>query len=334
MCSDLSSAASVAAPGAQRGAEFLAAGVRVDLPQLGVIRVEGADAATFLHAQLTNDMLTLAPDEMRQAGYCNVKGRLIATLHAWRDGDAIHLLLPREILPPVLKRLSMFVLRAKARLTEVSEQFRVAALLGPGAADKTRALVRDVPDQPWRLRRADDALAVRLPSSPRCQERWLLISAADAAADPQPLPSAGADRFWLTQIDAALPTVFAATQEKFVPQMINFELVGGVNFRKGCFPGQEVVARSQYLGKLRRRMAPARTDATDASVAPGADVFAAGETQPIGTVVMSAPSPQGDTELLFECPVDRLEGDLRVGSAQGATLQLRPLPYPIVDVTA
>jgi folate-binding protein YgfZ len=138
--------------------------------------------------------------------------------------------------------------------------------------------------------------------------------------------------WWLSEIEAAVPTVFAATQEKFVPQMINFEVLGGVDFKKGCYPGQEIVARSQYLGKLKRRMNVAHVDVIDVPTA--ADVFHSDGSQPIGTVVMAAATRQGGSELLFEAPIDRLEsGSLHLQSADGPRLTVRPLPYTLFDPT-
>jgi tRNA-modifying protein YgfZ len=140
-------------------------------------------------------------------------------------------------------------------------------------------------------------------------------------------------RGW-SEIDAAVPTVFAATQEKFVPQMINFEVLGGVDFKKGCYPGQEIVARSQYLGKLKRRMRPAHVDADDPPSA-GSDIVHSSDGQAVGTVVMSARAPGGGCDLLFEAPIDRVEaGTLQLGDSSGAMLQVRPLPYALFDPTA
>ena len=151
---------------------------------------------------------------------------------------------------------------------------------------------------------------------------------ADLLAD---LPVVGSGAFWWSEIDAGVPTVFPATQEKFVPQMINLEVVGGVSFSKGCYPGQEVVARSQYRGKLKRRMQLAHCAA---SAPAGADVFAAGDTEPAGTVVMAASAPDGGFDLLIECPLEKTGAPLRLGSAEGPALALRTLPYELVDVTA
>jgi hypothetical protein len=170
----------------------------------------------------------------------------------------------------------------------------------------------------------------RLHPGRRIAERFLLLARADADLTSfAGLATVGSGSFWGSEIDAGIPTVFAATQERFVPQMINYEVIGGVNFAKGCYPGQEVVARSQYRGKLKRRMHLAHAAA---GANAGADVFAEGEAEATGTVVMSATAPVGGFDLLLECPQDKVEGPLRLGD--GARLALQPLPYSIVDVTA
>lgn len=310
----------------------LAQPVAAALDELGVIAVEGADASSFLHAQLTNDIAGLDAVRVQLNGYCSAKGRLLAVFDNWRDADAIYLQLPREILPAVLKRLSMFVLRAKARLRDASGEWRCQAIVGPGSA-QALVLAGALPAAGDTVALPDGSRLLRLAPSPQVAEGFLLLARApgplfDAVAAMKQVPSAV---YWWTQIDAAIPHVFAATQEKFVPQMINFEVLGGVNFRKGCYPGQEVVARSQYLGKLRRRM---QIGHSEAATRAGADVFGAGAEQPIGTVVMAASAPQGGVDLLFECPAERAAGTLHLDSSSGPALTTRPLPYALVDVTA
>ncbi len=309
--------------------------VRAQLADLGVITVTGEDAARFLHGQLSNDIEHLGADRLALAGYCTAKGRLLATFRVWRDEQAIHLLLPRELLPGVIKRLSMFVLRAKVRLADQSEAWRAWAVFGAGAASKLRALGCTVPAAPGECARFDGARIARLHGSARVPERFLLLAPASETekvlAGLAELPAVGNGAFWWSEIDAGVPTVFAATQEKFVPQMINFEVVGGVSFSKGCYPGQEVVARSQYRGKLKRRMQLAQC----AVAAPaGSDVFAAGEAEAAGTVVMAASAPGGGFELLFECPLEKTEAPLHLGAPDGPLLELRALPYDLVDITA
>ena len=315
----------------------LAAPVLATLTELGVIAVRGADAVSFLQGQLTNDSAGLDATRVQLTGYCSPKGRLIAVFDQWRDGADVCLQLPAEILPPVMKRLSMFVLRSKAKLEDASSAWTSFGLLGPGSAALVAQAFGSAP--------ALDATAVvdgirisRLPDGTRATERFVLRApAAQADALRDRLAAARAvtsDVWWWSQIDAGRPTVVAATQEQFVPQTINLEVLGGVNFKKGCYPGQEVVARSQYRGKLRRRMSLAHTDAQTHA---GADLYAVGEAAPVGQVVLAAAAPGGGMDLLFQCPLDRpLIEDrlLRLGGADGAPLVVRPLPYPIIDVTA
>jgi len=313
----------------------LRAAVLAPLADLGVITASGEDAAHFLHGQLTNDIEHLAADRLSLAGYCTAKGRLLATFHVWRDDGGVHLLLPRDLLPGVLKRLSMFVLRARVKLADASARWQAWAVFGRGAEARLRALGAAVPAAPGECMGLGAARIARLRGSARVPERFLLI--APAAEAPQlaaalaGLSAVGSGAFWWSEIDAGVATVFAATQEKFVPQMINFEVVGGVSFSKGCYPGQEVVARSQYRGKLKRRMQPAHC-AT--AVAAGADVFAENEAEAVGTVVMSATSPEGGFDLLFECPQEKTAAPLHLGTADGPALDLRALPYELLDVTA
>ena len=302
------------------------------LDELGVIAARGEDAAKFLQGQLTNDVLSLG-EGLQLNGYCTAKGRLIATFRQWRDADAICLQLPRDILAPVLKRLSMFVLRAKARLSDDSAAWTAYGLVGPRAETSLSQAGLPVPANAWHAAVAANGVRVaRLPDAAITGSRFMILVPAGATLPGLSVGMAPAEVWWWSEVESAVPTVWAATQEKFVPQMINLEVLGGVNFRKGCYPGQEVVARSQYLGKLRRRMALARLDAPPPTA--GSDVWVEGESEPAGTVVMAAARPAGGTALLFEAPVDRLERDLHEGSPDGPRLAIQPLPYAIFDPTA
>lgn len=305
------------------------------LSEFGVIQATGPDATTFLQGQLTNNSAAALKQTVRN-GYCTPKGRLLAVFDHWAEGDTHYLQLPREILAPVLKRLSMYVLRAKVKLSDASETWNRYALLGPGAAQALQQAQLPLPEVG--MTATQGALRIWHQSAgTQCQERYLLTLPSGSEQEETWLASlhgsartVGSGVWWWSQVDAGVPTVLAATQEKFVPQMINLEVLGGVDFRKGCYPGQEIVARSQYLGKLRRRMHLAHTQGT--SVA-GADVFAAGQ-EAIGTVVLAAAAPHGGMDVLFEAAVDAVQGALKVGSSDGPALVLRPLPYVITDVTA
>ena len=306
--------------------------VLAPLPELGVVSVSGVDAVSFLQSQLTNDVARLTLNQVQLSGYCTPKGRLLATFHQWRTDDGVFLRMPREVIGSVVKRLSMFVLRAKAKVTDVSDAWATYAVLG-----ENTELLQDaglsLPDAPWASTSKGKARVDRMNPTPDGVSRFLLTLPHEAQVPAiEAVAHASSSLWWLSEIDAAVPTIFAATQEKFVPQMINFEVLGGVDFKKGCYPGQEIVARSQYLGKLKRRMNIARVDATD--VQPAADIFHSGAAQPIGTVVMSAPAPGGGSALLFEAPVDRLEaGSLHLLGVDGPRLTVRPLPYVLFDPT-
>lgn len=297
-----------------------------------MISVSGADASSFLQSQLTNDVARLGPDQLQLAGYCTPKGRLLATFHQWRAGDTVYLRAPREVVASIVKRLSMFVMRAKAKVADVSEEWTTYALLGPESARWLGDANLPTPDAPWTARSADHVRVDRVLSTPDGSERFLLTLPSQSQVPIFKSVARGpSNLWWLTEIDAAVPTVFSATQEKFVPQMLNFEVLGGVDFKKGCYPGQEIVARSQYLGKLKRRMSVAHVDA--AQTLAGADVFHSGSAQPIGSVVMAAASDAG-SELLFEAPVDQLvSGTVHLQAADGPQLIVRPLPYTLFDPT-
>lgn len=306
--------------------------VLAPLPELGVVCVSGPDAVSFLQSQLTNDVSRLTPGQVQLSGYCTPKGRLLATFHQWRTDEGVFMRMPLEIIGSIVKRLSMFVLRAKAKVSDVSDGWATYGLLGESTEVLHEAGLSS-PDAPWASTTVGSVRVDRLLPTPDGVARYLLTLPRDSQ-----LPVSGeiarvsSSRWWLSEIDAAVPTIFAATQEKFVPQMINFEVLGGVDFKKGCYPGQEIVARSQYLGKLKRRMNIAQVDATD--VQPAADVYHSGATQPIGTVVMAAASPEGGSALLFEAPIDRLEsGSLHLRSIDGPPLTVRPLPYALFDPT-
>jgi folate-binding protein YgfZ len=320
--------------------EHLAAGFVAILTDQDRIEVIGEDGPAFLHGQLTNDVEHLGQGEIRLAGYCSPKGRLLASFLMWRGEHAVYLQLPSELRPSVQKRLSMFVMRAKAKLEDATGMPGKEVLLGIGGAagvQAVAALFGALPAAPYT--RLDHELGTLLRvadafGAPRYQ--WL--ASADAALKALPALTAtlalgGNDAWHLSDIHAGVPQITAATQEQFVPQMINFELLGGVNFKKGCYPGQEIVARSQYLGKLKRRTALASTAALAKA---GDEVFdVADPGQPCGMVVNAAPNGHGGTDLLVELKLAALEGgDIRHSSATGDALAFQPMPYALdaIDV--
>lgn len=294
----------------------------VRLSHWGLIRAQGADAASFLHGQLTSDVQNLPAAQARLAGYCSAKGRLLASFVIWRDGpEDVLLACHGSVLAATVKRLSMFVLRAKCKLSDATGERPLWGFTGAAAAPLLQGLAE------WQTRPDATGLALRLPDvAGTARAVWVGRSAADA---PAPRDTLSLDAWRALEVRSALPTIEAATADQFVPQMLNYELIGGVNFQKGCYPGQEVVARSQYRATAKRRMflfeAPSAAQA-------GVEVFhSADPGQPAGLVVNSAPLPPGGGEvLLAEVKLAALgSGELRLGSAEGPLLARRPLPYDV-----
>ncbi len=310
------------------------------LSELAVVAVRGPDAARFLNAQLTVDVLAVDAQRWQLGAYCSVKGRVVALFEMWRTDDGFCLLLPAEQSEPLRSRLARFVLRSKVVLDDVTSQWVVFGLTGPGVEQALQAAGLQCPDAPWTIRPQDDAgRLVRLPASPSTGARLLLLAPSTASESwrKKLMATVQVDTgvWWWSKIDAGLPDVFAVTQERFVPQMLNLDVLGGVHFRKGCYPGQEVVARSQYLGKLRRRMMRGHVDSASA----GEDIFGEDKDDdkagPAGAVVMAAASPEGGVDLLFECPTELASTTrLRVGRAQSPPMSLGELPYPMINPTA
>jgi tRNA-modifying protein YgfZ len=285
------------------------------LHHLGVIRVQGADAASFLQGQLTQDFALLGAGEARLAAFCTAKGRMQASFIGFRRGDEILLVCSRDVLAPTLKRLSMFVLRAKARLTDASAEFVLAGLAGDAVPSRASS--------PWSLTESAGGQLVGLyPADGQPRALWVGPAPATLPAGAAMDPS-----LWQWgEVRSGIAMVTAPIVEAFVPQMLNYESVGGVNFKKGCYPGQEVVARSQFRGTLKRRAFIAHADD---ELAAGQEVFqAADPEQPAGLVAQAARAPEGGWDAIVSLQLSAAEaGDLHAGTAAGPALKLLPLPY-------
>ncbi|WP_144107815.1 YgfZ/GcvT domain-containing protein [Paraburkholderia sp. BCC1886] len=316
-------------------AEFAAAlehGAFSTLTQFGVIDATGDDAASFLHGQLTNDTQHLDAATARLAGYCTAKGRLLASFLTWRTGETIRLLVSKDVQAAVQKRLSMFVLRAKAKLADASDELTVIGLAG----DVRQALsgVFDaLPDGVHGQVDGDAGSLIRVPDA-LGRLRYLWIGARAQIDAHLPTLDAALTRVspavwdWL-DIRAGEPRITQPVVEQFVPQMINFDVLGGVNFRKGCYPGQEIVARSQYRGTIKRRTSLANVAGDLDTVKAGAELFhSADPGQPCGMVVNAASAQEGGVDMLVEIKLAALEdGTVHLGTADGPALNFLALPY-------
>jgi tRNA-modifying protein YgfZ len=265
------------------------------LLELALFDVTGPDAASFLQGQLTQDVLHWQDGEIKRAAWCTVKGRMLASVYIWCIDGGFRLMVARDLAAKVLPRLRMFVMRAKVL---VGEPLNLSVF---ACTSEHPALSHD-------------------------GTRFTLLPSGFGVTTDASL--AAASDWTLAHIQAGVAWISAANSEQFIPQTANFELVQGVNFRKGCYPGQEIVARSQYLGKLKQRAAIAKVNG-DAPVL--SDVFEATSDAPVGRVIQSS---QG--WLLFDAPHRLIETQtpLHMGSPSGEALNVQPLPYAVLDVTA
>jgi folate-binding protein YgfZ len=291
------------------------------LTHWGVIRAEGEDAAKFLQGQLTQDFVLLGPQQARLAGFCTAKGRLQASFIGFKQSPTdILLVCSRDILAATLKRLSMFVLRAKVKLSDVSENFLLRGLIGDAAS----ALVADQP--PWtRVASGAASLVVLYPARGQTRALWLA-----PLGEAEPVASAISTELWQwSEVQSGIAMISTPIVEAFVPQMLNYESVGGVNFKKGCYPGQEVVARSQFRGTLKRR---AFLVHGDGAMIAGQDVFHSSDAeQACGTVAQAAAAPGGGFDALVSMLTSAAKsGQLHLGSVSGPLLVLGELPYTLL----
>lgn len=299
----------------------------MDLSQQGVIRVQGADARDFLQGQLTSDINQVTPTQAQLSAYCTPKGRMLAILLIFQRGDDLYLLLPGERLEPVLKRLRMFVLRSKVTLDDLSGEWASVGLAG----DCLGGIVNEVPETAFATAHSADLTSLRMPGE---TARVLVMGETDSMTafwqKAAALATVTSSDYWhLLNIRAGIPTLLDATVEAFIPQMANLDLLGAISFTKGCYTGQEVVARMKYLGQLKRRMYLARLE-TEQPPRPGDKLFspASKSAQGAGRILDARPSPDGGFEALVVVEISSAEaGGMRLGDENGPLLTLRAPPY-------
>ena len=292
------------------------------LAHLGVIRVEGDEAAKFLHGQLTQDFSLLGLSEARLAAFCSAKGRMQASFIGFkRNQSEVLLVCSKDLLAATLKRLSMFVMRAKAKLTDASDDYALFGLAG----DAIESIAGDAYPA-WSKIDIGAATLIHLYPADGVGRALWVTPVTEAA----PAGEALSESAWAWgEVRSGITTLTAPVVDAFVPQMLNFESVGGVNFKKGCYPGQEVVARSQFRGTLKRRAFLAHSEAP---MQAGDEVFqASDDSQPCGTVAQAAAAPTGGFDAIVSAQVAAVEaGDLHLGAASGPAITVAPAPYPLL----
>lgn len=302
-----------------------------DLSHLGLISAHGADTQTFLQGQLTNDVRQVNEKHSQLTAYCNPKGRMLAIMRLFQRDDTYYLQLPETILEPILKRLRMFVMRSEVDLEDASDALVRIGVSGPGVDGDLREALGGAPEHENDVMQQGDLTVMRIPGP---HPRFEIAGELDAIRklwDQLNVRAApvGTKHWGLLDILAGVPSVNVETSEAFVPQMANLELVNGVSFQKGCYTGQEVVARSQYLGKLKRRMYRAHVD-SDETPTRGAELFDATDKsgQAAGKIVEVQTHPDGGFELLAVVQIgSAAAGALHLGAADGPSVELRELPY-------
>lgn len=302
---------------------------KTELTHWGVIRAQGPDATSFLQGQLTQDVLTLTGSQAKLAAFCNAKGRMQASFVVFqRNANEIFLLCDRGILAATLKRLSMFVLRAKVQLTDASADFVLYGLAG--RAIDAIEFIRESSGKTWQRVESGDQSLIYLPAG-NGQTRALWCAPAGSVAPAgETLPL----QMWAwLEVQSGIAMMTPPIVDALVPQMLNYESVGGVNFKKGCYPGQEVIARSQFRGTLKRRTYLVHTERL---VHIGQEIFhSAQPDQPCGLVVAAAAHPDGGFDALVTLQTSAADvtgqGFLYVDQAAGPVLNLLPLPYALLE---
>lgn len=303
--------------------------VLAELGEVAQVEASGADARAFLGGQLTADLRQPAPGRWTLAAWCSPQGR-VQTLFGLLDrGQTLDLFFPAEQVSSVLKRLRMFVLRSAVRLEDLSSRTVRLGLTGPGAAEALTMVGLAPPTAPLEACEREGLTLVRLHGA---RPRFLLVAPLEAAptlwqrlsAHARPV---GREAWLLDRILGGVPSVLEATADRFLPQMLNLEPLGGLSFGKGCYPGQEIIARLKYRGELKRRTFLAACQAPPP--APGTEVYDTEEPgNSAGQVLVAARHPDGGSLLLAVLVITAATGRLRLGGPDGPALSLCELPYP------
>ncbi len=304
-----------------------------DLSHMGLISAHGDDSQMFLQGQLTNDVLEVNTQHSQLTGYCSPKGRLLALIRLFYVADRYYMQLPADILSAILKRLGMFVLRSQVTLEDASDSLIHAGLSGPESGKLLEDTVGVLPQDVDQVAVTDRITVIRIPG---IQPRFELFGRPDdiktlwekLREDARPVGTAAWRRL---NILAGIPAIYTQTMDMFVPQMVNLQAFDGINYKKGCYTGQEVVARLHYRGNLKRRMYIAHTDSAIAPQ-PGDTLYSpnAGSAEGAGMVVDAEADPAGGYDVLVVIRIPYAESDeVRLYDDKGAKLQFQRLPYGV-----
>jgi len=305
----------------------------VDLSHRGLLKASGADAQAFLQGQFCNDVLAVDSQQSQLSAYCTPKGRILASFRLLQADDGYLLSMEHDVVEATLKRLRMFVLRSQVIFADASNDYVQIGIAGPEACPLLEAAIGSIPDTNNAVSRKANLICIRIPGrSPRfeiygpmaeIEPLWTTLSAASC-------PVASHHWTWL-DIQAGLPSITAPVVEAFVPQMINLHWIDGLSFKKGCYPGQEIVARTHYLGKLKRRTYLAHIDSpTCPAVGDEVHRLSDPQGQSAGKILLSHPALEGGCDVLVVMQIEAVESDEIIANRDVQTqLQFKALPYSV-----
>ncbi|MES2636901.1 MAG: folate-binding protein [Pseudomonadota bacterium] len=303
-----------------------------DLNHLGLLEIGGADAVGFLQGQVTNDVkLLLTSNIAHYSGYCTPKGRLLSLFLAFAHYDHLHLQFNRALLEPTMKRLKMYVMRSKVEIKDVSESIIKFGINGPDSAILLTPFFSQIPTQDYELASLENGAILKLPTISGHTRFQIFTDSINAPIIFNALKAqcqlVGKPCWDWLDIQSGIPDVSPKTQEQFVPQMLNLDILNGINFKKGCYTGQEIVARTHYLGKVKRRTYLAGI-ATDTEPVEGDKILDAANSD-VGQIVRVAPNNQSGFDALIELRIEaKHAGNL---TWQGFAINIKALPYTVED---
>lgn len=318
----------------------LESGHVVLLKQTGLLALEGEDAVSFIHGQLSNDIEHLGSSQARLAAYCNPQGRMLALFHAWKSSGKVWLTVPLDILPALQKRLQMYVLRAKVTLSDESGNMAILGIGGEKGGEALSKWFETLPSEPFGKTENEFGVLVRVADAfgfPRylltIAEKRLQVVESELSSTLSVCDESG---WTMGDIKAGVPQITLPVQDRFIPQMVNLEQAGGLSFKKGCYPGQEVIARSQYKGTVKRRMFHGMVELPfednppiDVNMTAGADIVDS-DGQVCGTIVSSARRDNNRVDFLAVVQTEAIGSQaLHVEKADGPLITWIPLPYSL-----
>lgn len=304
-----------------------------DLSHYGLIEISGNEAEQFMQAQFSNDITQVRETSSQLSTYCSAKGRMLAIFRLFKRGELYYLRLPAEIQEPFLRRLRMFILRSQVTLQDASQTLVRIGFNGPDAESVLKAILTQVPCANDECTQVAGLSVIRVAG---VNPRYEIYGEFDAVGSlwselSNKATRVAASQWSLLDILAGIPSILPANMECFVPQMANMDLLGGISFTKGCYPGQEVVARTRYLGKLKRRLYRIHID-SDITHQPGDEIVnLSGDTpSPVGRIVEAQPHPEGGNEALAVIQIDAARShQLGLAKSKGGEISIETLPYAV-----